>query len=135
MPARRNRNTQSIAAKTVGLAFAVPQVVARRLARMVASGPTLSARDRKEFKLMGAEKLAAFKESWYAMALQTIRSSQALAANSFRSFWSSPGVGHPSARMAAQLKNAALGIVNKGIAPFHRKATANAKRLAHTKLR
>jgi hypothetical protein len=132
MPTHRNRNAQSFAAKTVGLAFAAPQVIAHRLARMAASGPTLSARDRKEFQLMATEKVDAVKESWNAMALQTIRTNQALAAGFSRSFWAG---GHGPARIAADLQNAVLGILNKGIAPAHRKATANAKRLAPTKRR
>lgn len=81
---------------------------------------------------MAAEKVDAVKESWNAMALQTIRTNQALAAGFFRSFWAT---GHAPARMAADLQNAVLGILNKGIAPAHRKATANAKRLARTKSR
>jgi hypothetical protein len=135
MAARRNRNAKSIATKTAGLAFAAPQVVAHRLARMATSGPTLSARDRKEFQLMGTEKVAAFMESWNAMALQSIRANQALAAGFFRCFWSPWAIVNPSARTAAQLQNAVLGVLSKGIAPVHRKATANARRLARTKRR
>lgn len=132
MATRRNRNARSIALKTAELTYAAPQVVAHRLARMAVSGPTPSARDRKEFQRMGAEKVAAFTESWNAMALQTIKTNQALAAGWFWSPWT---VGRPSARKATQLQNASLGILSKGIAPVHRKAKANAKRLARTKLR
>jgi hypothetical protein len=32
--------------------------------------------------------------------------------------------------VTAQLQNAALGVLNKGIGPVHRTATGNAKRLA-----
>jgi hypothetical protein len=35
----------------------------------------------------------------------------------------------------AQLQHATLGILGKGLGPVHRKAVANAKRLARTKLR
>lgn len=38
-------------------------------------------------------------------------------------------------QVAAQLQGAALAMLGKGIAPMHRKAVANAKRLARTKLR
>lgn len=44
--------------------------------------------------------------------------------------------GRPSANaVAAELQNAALGVLEKGMLPVHRKAVANAKRLAHTKVR
>ena len=38
-------------------------------------------------------------------------------------------------KIAAQMQGASLGILGKGMAPIHRKATANARRLAGTKLR
>ena len=116
--------------------MAVPQVVAHRLTRMAMAGSTLSARDRKEFDLMLAEKNAAFTQAWQAMAMQSMRANQALAASLFSSAWSSALRGKmPTLSAAAQLQNAALGILNKGLAPVHRKAVANAKRLARTNLR
>ena len=85
---------------------------------------------------MGAEKMAAFSQSWNAMTMQAFRANQALAASFLRSFWSPLRRSKPSASaVAAQLQNAALGVVGKGMAPVHRKAVANAKRLARTKLR
>ena len=81
---------------------------------------------------MSAEKTAAFTESWNAMNRQAIRANHALAMSFFRSFWK----GGPSASaVAAQMQSAALGVLGKGMAPVHRKAVANAKRLARTKLR
>ena len=125
-----------MAVKATELAFAVPQVVAHRVTRMALSGRKLSARDRKEFELMVAEKNAAFVESWNAMAVQAVRANQALAASLFKSFWGIARGKKPSAaRSAAQFQRAALGVVAKGFAPVHRKATANAKRLGRTKLR
>ena len=136
MPSRRTRKTQSIVTQAVELAFAVPQVVAHRVTRMAVAGPTLSARDRKEFQRMGAEKTAAFGESWNAMTLQALHAHQALAASFLRSFWSPSLKGRPSASaVAAQWQSAALDVLGKGMAPVHRKAVANAKRLARTKLR
>ena len=136
MPSRRTRKTQSIVTQAVELAFAVPQVVAHRVTRMAVAGPTLSARDRKEFQRMGAEKTAAFGESWNAMTLQAFRAHQALAASFLRSFWSPSLKGRPSASaVAAQWQSAALDVLGKGMAPVHRTAVANAKRLARTKLR
>jgi hypothetical protein len=104
---------------------------------MALSGPKLSDRDRKEFARMFAEKNSAFSESWNAMALQALRSNQALTASLARSLWAPPSLRNKSTAtaLAVQLHNAALGVFGKGLAPVHRKAVANAKRLARTKLR
>ena len=136
MALRRRRATQSLSVKMTELAIAVPQVVAHRVTRMALCGPKLSARDRKEFKLMVAEKKAAFAESWRAMAMQSARAQQALAVAIFRSFWSVASNKKPSAAAsAARLNKATLGVLGKGLAPVHRKAVANAKRLARPKIR
>jgi len=136
MPARR-RPPASLSAKTAELALAVPQVVAHRLLRMAQAGPHLSARDRKEFARMIAEKNSAFGESWNAMALQALQSQRtfaaalALAATPPRSTRASPA----AHALAEQLQHAALAVIGKGLAPVHRRAVANAKRLARTRLR
>ncbi|MGZ5154860.1 MAG: polyhydroxyalkanoate granule-associated phasin [Caldimonas sp.] len=136
MAARRTRVTRSLAVKAAEMAAAVPQVVAHRVTRMALSGPRLSPRDRKEFERMVAEKHDAFSESWQAMAAQAAVANQALTASLFRSFMSVAQGKKPAASAsAAQLHQAALGILGKGFAPLHRKAVANAKRLARTKLR
>ena len=136
MPSRYKRKTKSLLSKAAELAFAVPQVVAHRVTRMAIAGQSVSERDRKEFQRMGAEKTTAFIESWNAMTMQAIHANQALAASFFRSFWSPSLKGWPSiGAVAAQLNSAALGVLGKGMAPVHRKAIANAKRLARTKLR
>ena len=136
MATRRRRANRSLAVKAAELAFAVPQVVAHRVTRMVTSGPKLSSRDRKEFELMVAEKNAAFGESWNAMAVQAVLANQALAASFFKAFLDATRGKKPSAaRSANQLQRAALGVLGKGFAPVHRKAVANAKRLRRTKLR
>ncbi len=84
---------------------------------------------------MVAEKNEAFGQSWNAMAVQAVRANQALALSMFTSMWL-PSRRKPSAStVASQLQRAALGILAKGLEPVHRKAVANAKRLARTKLR
>ena len=136
MAIRRRRAAHSLATKAAELAIAVPQVVAHRMARMALAGPRLSPRDRKEFERMVAEKNSAFGESWNAMAAQAALANQAFAASFFRSFLSVARGRKPSvAASAAELHKAALGVLGKGFAPVHRKAMANAKRLARTKLR
>jgi len=132
----RSRRLKSIGSQSTELALAVPQVMAHRLTRMAIAGPTLSARDRKEFNLMIAEKNAAMAEAWTAMATHAWRTNQALALSMMGSLWSpSPWRTNPTSAFAAQLQNAALGILGQGLAPVHRKATANARRLAKTRLR
>lgn len=136
MSIRSTRKTKSITTKATELAVAVPQVVAHRVTRMAIAGHTLSERDRKEFNLMIAEKKTAFAQACQAMATQTLRANQTLAASFFRSIWSPGGWGKPSlGNMAAEVHGAALGILDKGMTPVHRKAVANAKRLARTRLR
>jgi hypothetical protein len=138
MPTRRKRLSASpaLALKAAELAVAVPQVVAHRLTRMALAGSTLSPRDRKEFQGMVAEKNAAFAASWTAMAWQTALAQQTLAA-SFLTTVLAAGRGRrpsPAAAVTAW-HNAAVGVLGKGLAPVHRKAVANARRLARTKLR
>jgi len=136
MPLRRKRKHTSLVVKMAELAFAVPQVVAHRVTRMSIAGPTLSQRDRKEFKRMSAEKTEAFSESWNAMTMQAFRANQSLAASMFRSFWSPSPRGVTSASaVTARLQGIALDVLGKGLSPVHRKAVANAKRLGRTKLR
>jgi len=136
MLSRRAQGSLSLFAKSAQLAVAVPQVVAHRVTRMAIAGPVPSARDRKEFKRMVAEKASAFGEAWSAMALQTMLANQALAASWLRALWVPSLARRPSAAaVAADLQHAALGVLGKGMAPVHRKAVANAKRLSRTKLR
>ena len=85
---------------------------------------------------MIVEKKTAFAQACQAMATQTVRANQSLAASFLRSMWSPNFWGKPSVgKSAAQVQSAALGILGKGLGPFHRKAVANARRLARTKLR
>lgn len=136
MPPVKRRTAKSVSTKTAELAMAVPQVVAHRLTRMALAGATPSVRDRKEFERMVAEKRAAFSDACHAMAKQTARAQLKLAS----SLWQSLGLPVPGRRpaagaLAAQMHRAVLLIAGKGIGPVHRKAVANARRLARTKLR
>jgi hypothetical protein len=107
----RRRRSKALAAHTVDLAFAVPQVVAHRVARMG---------DAQELHRMSTEKFAAFGEAWTAMALETWLANQKLALSFMQSLW------FPGTR---QLNNAALDILASGMTPIRRRAVANARRL------
>ena len=135
MASRSPRKSASLATKLAELSLAVPQVVAHRVARMAIAGPTPSDRDKKEFELMIAEKKVAFGQSWSAMAVQAARANQTLALSLFKSFWLPTRRQPSAASVASNIQRAAIGVLTKGVEPVHRKAVANAKRLARTKLR
>ena len=121
--ASRRRRSKSLAAQSIALGFAVPQVIAHRMARMG---------DAREMHLMGSEKIAAATEAWNAMVAQTILENQKLALSAMQSFWF-PWMRRSSA--SRQLSDAALSILGKGMAPVSRRALANAKRLGRPKRR
>ena len=124
--AARRRRSKSLAAQSVALGFAAPQVIAHRMARLAMAGAAPSARDRKEFHRMGVEKIFAAGEAWNAMALQAMLENQKLAFSMMQSFWF-PWM-HSSA--SRQLSDAALNVLASGMAPVSRRAVANARRLA-----
>jgi hypothetical protein len=131
MPRRRKRQATSLMFKATELAIAVPQVVRHRVTRMALARTLPTARDQREFRQMGLGKMAAFTESWNAMATQALRYNYVLVA----SFWRSWSTGKPTQFNGSQVHNAALAVLGKGIGPVHRRAVANAKRLARTRLR
>jgi len=94
---------------------------------MALAGPTLSARDRKEFTGMVMEKQAALAQAWVGMFAEGVRLQQGFALSLL--------TGATPSQHAARARSAAARLASTGLAPFHRKAVANAKRLARTKLR
>ena len=99
-----------------------PEVVALRSARMLAAGLNPSAADRRELRRMSTEKTLAFWESMNAMGWQVLRANQDYALFAMRQWWSpwlSPW----------QMASAASKVLEKGLAPVHRRAAANARRL------
>jgi hypothetical protein len=124
MPYRRRRKRSTrIAAQATELALAVPQVMWHRLARLAVAGAWPSARDRNEFHRMGVEKFAAFYESWNAMFLTLLRANVALTFSPFQFWWSSD-----------RSRRTGLAIFGAGLAPIHRRATANARRLRRKRI-
>ena len=134
---RARSSAKSLSVQATELALAVPQVVAHRMARMAISGPLPSARDRDEFQRMGAEKVEAFAESMNAMVRQACHAQGQLAAATLQSVW------FPWAPQARQVASAAparyfddlSAVLGHGMAPVHRRATANARRLGRTRLK
>ena len=85
MPPRHKRQSTSVIVKATELACAAPPVVTHRVTRMALAGTPPTARDQREFRQMGAEKMAAFTESWNAMATQAFRANYLLATSFWRS--------------------------------------------------
>lgn len=124
--ARKRPSTARLVGDTTRMAVAVPQVVAHRLARLALAGATPDARDRREFTRMGAEKVAAFQQSWWQMGVAALAAQQRVALAMMS--------GNP-ARVAQALARAGTDVAAQGLAPVSRRATANAKRLRKTPLR
>jgi hypothetical protein len=123
----------ALATQAGELAFAAPQVVAHRVMRMLQAGHNPSARDRREFSLMSAEKLAAFNESWVAMGAECWRMQQQFMFSIWRA-WAASWAGVPARWPSlAPGQHAALTLASRGLAPVHRRAVANAKRLGRSR--
>lgn len=139
MPARSQKKTRALAHQTTELALAVPQVVAHRVTRMALAGALPTRRDQAEFRRMVQEKHDAFGQAWLAMSLQSLVVGQVWMASVTRSMWAPLlGAGHPGQGLQAahaRLQADTLDVLHKGLAPVHRTAMANARRLARTPLR
>lgn len=132
------RALRSLTTQSAQLAVAVPQVVAHRLTRMALAGAHPNSRDRREFARMGTEKLTAFQASWQAMGLQLWLAQQALAQAWWRSMWmpwaSASSVAAAPGALWGQWQAQGWRTLHKGLAPVHRTAVANARRLGRTPL-
>jgi hypothetical protein len=117
----RRLPSHRLARQATELAVAVPQVMAHRLTRLALAGPLPNARDRREFLQMGQEKVHAFWQSWFAMGWAMVEASQQA--------WIAVLQGARVPLLDAH------GILARGLAPVHRRATANARRLARASLR
>lgn len=131
---RRNVNSQRLTKQLTELVFAAPQVVMHRTSRMARAGAVLSARDRAEFSRMGSEKVVAFYQSWAGMwtAAFAVQYELASAASSAALALATDGQASVGAAVAS-MSNAATKVVSAGLAPVHKKAVANAKRLSRSK--
>lgn len=122
------------------MAVAVPQVIAHRVGRMMAAGVVPNGRDQQEFYLMGAEKVAAFGESWTAMSWQAVTAQQQFAMWWMQTWWkvalggwmNPPTLQHLSSSAQQRVFTSMLDVASQGMAPVHRRAVANARRLNRT---
>jgi hypothetical protein len=130
MPNVLNRRTRHLQQQVAEMSWAVPQVVGERMTRMMLAGARPSARDQHEFQKMGAEKLAAFCESWQALGQQTLHAQQEMSVAWMQSFTTWPTSLWPANHLTQAAQAAALGILGAGLAPVHGRALSNARRLA-----
>lgn len=121
--ARRKPSPHRLAQQVTELAFATPQVVAQRTARMARSGALPSRADQDEFLRMGSEKVDAFYQSWAEMWMAGWRAPFDIA----RAATLTPASGY------ALLATSAMGVLSAGLAPVHKRAVSNAKRLARSR--
>ncbi len=132
---RRRRPAPPLALQLAEIAWAAPQVVAHRSARLALTGHAPSARDRREFTKMTVEKGEAFVESWSAMWWQGLRAQQSLALALWQSATAVSPAPATARSLAAPFVDATLAVLGQGVAPVHRRAVANARRLRHSRLK
>jgi hypothetical protein len=121
----RQQKQKQIRQKTADIMASSPIVIANRLARFASPGAVTNVKDQAEFQRMGAEKVAAFYESWNAMGLEVMRVQQEWAYQSAFAWWPQ----HAAAKAWPSPVEAALRVIDEGLAPVHRRAVANARRL------
>ena len=88
---------------------------------------------------MGTEKIEALVEIWTAMVMQAARANQQLLVPMMR-MWSVPWIGLPLSAprisrgvAVRRLERTGLALMASAVAPMHRRAVANAKRLHRRK--
>ncbi|NDP41808.1 MAG: hypothetical protein GZ089_03665 [Aromatoleum sp.] len=142
-----------LAWKTAEMLMASAQVIGHRTGRLPAAEVQPNGRDRREFALMGQEKMNATTESAQGMATQLTAMNLQFGLRSFQhlmtlsaalmSFASSRSAGQSIARhtrlvramtdsaaTASTISASALRLAHDGLGPIHARATANARRLA-----
>jgi len=142
--------------KMLQMSAAAAQVIALRSTRMAAHGLHPSAADRRELHLMGAEKVEAFSRAGQALATGAAPLMFGMALQAWRmgfELWSASTrlamsrtipqtiagqrlLAGTLARGASAASHGATSaatarLAHRALAPVHRKATANARRLAN----
>ena len=141
-----------LATKTMETMLASAQVISHRTSRMALAGPVPSERDRREFALMGQEKIEAGMQSAQAITAHLMTIAPRLGAlamshllRTSAAFMALAGSQTPAQFVARQaalthaLGQSAVGmaeastsasrLAHRGLKPIHAAATANARRL------
>lgn len=141
------------ALKTSEMLLASAQVIGHRSARIAAAGAIPNARDRREFTLMGQEKVEAAAESAFAIGMRMMAVNQQIGTMLLKQWIQGSGRAFAlamqpalvlsgrrqaqllrtamlnSGALAAKLGNSAAQTAQHGLKPIHARATANARRL------
>lgn len=142
-----------LAWKTGEMLAASAQVIHHRSNRIACAGPLPCARDQREFRLMGQEKIEASIESAQALAARLMIMQTEFSTFAFRQFLKSTSsvmtlAANPAAAMTmkgqetllwkpynttdaigSHLSSAIARLVQHGLKPIHARATKNARRL------
>jgi hypothetical protein len=147
-----------LAMKTSEMLVASGQVIGTRVDRMARAGAKPSARDLKEFTLMGSEKVKAATESGLAVATRLQSANYQLMARAWQQWFASLGAMSSlagsrtfgealsrqnrlfnslvrSGRTHSQLSGDTARLASAALKPIHSAASANARRLARTRTR
>lgn len=103
----------------------VPDIVSHRLMRLAWAGAMPSRSDRTELSRMSSEKWQAASQS--AAAMTAFAMQQMAMAQSFMHAMWAPWLG--MSQSSIPVTNPFAGMLSAGLAPYHRIATANARRL------
>ena len=119
----------SLAARSLAISTAAPQVIAHRLSRMALAGANPTAADRRESMQMVTEKMQAFHSGWGAIWTEALAQQASLT----QALWMAPWQG-PSAWVALATRSVSstdlVRLIDAGLTPVHDTAVANAKRLS-----
>lgn len=143
----------TLALKTGEMLLASAQVIGHRSARMASAGVIPNARDRREFTLMGQEKVEAMAESALAVGMRMAAINQQIGAMVLTQMIKGTGGAFSlamrpalalsgrrqtellraamfnSTALASKLGASAVQLAQHGLKPIHARATGNAKRL------
>ncbi|MDR2335242.1 hypothetical protein H9K76_11405 [Diaphorobacter ruginosibacter] len=123
------KKTPSATRQLAELSIAAPNVIAHRVTRMAMASPTHpSRRDQKEFIGMVQEKQVAFAKAWWTLSLEISKAQQAF-------FWSMLRGPQALTQQVTQMPQTLERITARSVAPIHRKAVQNSRRLSKTPLR
>ncbi len=129
---KRNLRTLS---RSIELAVAAPAVIALRTARLLPNAGASRAANHAEATRMVTEKLQAFGEAWLAIAFAQQHACLgwwlAFGRAAMRASLAPRRSHAPTARaLARRVHRANLAALAHGLAPIHRTATANLRRLS-----
>lgn len=127
----RNDKTLQLGRQIAEINAVVPGIVAQRMVRMARAGAAPSRADRAEMTRMSSEKWDAATQSMFAATRFTLD----LQMRTMQMVWQmamAPWLGTPAARddgHADPVGDPVAGLMHAALAPYHRIATANARRL------